>query len=137
MGEHDFRNIPNGAPGLQNRLGILWTYGVEAGLISRQKLVDIFAASPARNAGLDHRKGFLDTGSDADIVIYDPNGKHAITNDECLHGVDYCSYEGMEQIGHVDKVFLRGKLVVKDGAYIGEKGDGEFLPRKPYGTMYR
>ena len=137
MGVDDFRNIPNGAPGLQNRLGILWTYGVEAGIISRQKLVDIFAASPAKNAGLDHRKGFLDIGYDADIVIYDPEGKHTITNEECLHGVDYCSYEGMEQIGHVDKVFLRGKMVVEDGKYTGSKGDGIFLPRKPYGTMYR
>lgn len=137
VGIDDFRNIPNGAPGLQNRLGILWTYGVEAGKITRQKLVDVFAAAPARNAGLDHCKGSLNAGYDADIVLYDPKGKHTITNDEMLHGVDYCSYEGMEQIGHVDKVFLRGQMAVKDGKYIGHKGDGRFIPRKPYGTMYR
>ena len=54
-----------------------------------------------------------------------------------LHGVDYCFYEGMEQIGRVEKVFLRGELVVDDGKYVGHKGQGRFIPRKPYGTMYR
>ena len=137
MGKDDFRNIPNGAPGLQNRLGILWTYGVEAGKITRQKLVDIFAAMPARNAGLDHRKGFLSAGYDADIVLYDPRGRSMVTNADMLHGVDYCSCEGMEQIGRVEKVFLRGELVVDDGKYVGRKGQGQFIPRKPYGTMYR
>ena len=137
VGIDDFRNIPNGAPGLQNRLAILWTYGVETGKITRQKLVDLYSASPARNAGLDHRKGYLNAGYDADIVIYDPNGESIISNDTMLHGVDYCSYEGMKQIGHVDKVFLRGQLVVDDGKYIGHKGQGEFIPRKPYGQMYR
>ena len=137
MGRDDFRNIPNGAPGLQNRLGILWTYGVEAGKITRQKLVDIFAAMPARNAGLDHRKGFLSAGYDADVVLYDPRGRSTIANADMLHGVDYCSYEGMEQIGRVEKVFLRGELVVDDGKYVGHKGQGRFIPRKPYGTMYR
>ncbi len=137
MGIDDFRNIPNGAPGLQNRLGILWTYGVEKGIISRQKLVDIYSTQPAKNNGLDHVKGHLDVGYDADIVVYDPNGKHTITNADMLHGVDYCSYEGMEQIGNVDKVFLRGNLAVEDGKYIGKKGDGKFIARKPFGAMYR
>ena len=137
MGENDFRNIPNGAPGLQNRLAVLWTYGVETGKITRQKLVDIYAATPAQNTGLDHCKGFLNAGYDADIVLYDPKGKSVISNDTMLHGVDYCSYEGMEQIGHVDKVFLRGALAVDDGKYIGHRGQGHFIPRKPYGTMYR
>jgi len=137
MGKDDFRNIPNGAPGLQNRLGMLWTYGVEAGKLTRQKLVELFAAMPACNTGLDHRKGFLNAGYDADIVIYDPKGKSIVTNADMLHDVDYCSYEGMEQIGRVEKVFLRGELVVDNGQYVGHKGQGQFIPRKPYGTMYR
>jgi len=137
MGIDDFRNIPNGAPGLQNRLAVLWTYGVETGKITRQKLVDIFAASPARNTGLDHRKGFIDVGYDADIVLYDPKGTSIISNENCLHGVDYCSFDGMKQIGRVDKVLLRGNVVVDDGKYVGHKGQGEFIPRKPYGTLYR
>lgn len=137
VGIDDFRNIPNGAPGLQNRLAILWTYGVEAGKITRQQLVDLFAAAPARNCGLDHCKGSLCAGYDADVVLYDPKGKSIIHNDTMLHGVDYCTYEGMEQIGHVDTVLLRGKPVVRDGVYVGRQGDGKLIPRKAYGTMYR
>lgn len=137
IGVNDFRDIPNGAPGLQNRLAILWTYGVEAGKITRQELVELFSAAPARNTGLDHCKGALNVGYDADIVLYDPAGESVITNDTMLHGVDYCSYEGMKQAGHVDKVFLRGQLVVDDGTYIGCRGQGRFVPRRPFGTMYR
>lgn len=137
MGRDDFRRIPNGMPGLQNRLPVLWTHGVEAGNISRQKLVDIFAEAPARNNGLDHRKGRLAAGYDADIVIYDPEGTSLITNESMLHGVDYCAYEGMRQSGRIDRVFLRGDLVVENGRYIGYRGQGRFIPRRPYGLLYR
>ena len=137
MGQDDFRNIPNGAPGLQNRLAILWTYGVETGKITRQKLVDIYASRPARNNGLDYCKGFIEVGYDADIVIYDPDYTGVISNNDSLHGVDYSPYEGMEQKGKVDTVFLRGSIVVEDGNYIGNKGDGKLIKGKPFGTMYR
>lgn len=137
MGRDDFRNIPNGAPGLQNRLAILWTYGVETGKITRQKLVDIYASRPARNNGLDYCKGFIEVGYDADIVIYDPNYTGVISNNDSLHGVDYSPYEGMTQKGKVDTVFLRGSEVVKNGEYIGNKGDGKLIKGKPFGTMYR
>lgn len=137
MGRDDFRNIPNGAPGLQNRLAILWTYGVETGKITRQKLVDIYASRPARNNGLDYCKGFIEVGYDADIVIYDPDYTGVISNNDSLHGVDYSPYEGMEQKGKVDTVFLRGSTVVEDGNYIGNKGDGKLIKGKPFGTMYR
>lgn len=137
MGRDDFRNIPNGAPGLQNRLAILWTYGVETGKITRQKLVDIYASRPARNNGLDYCKGFIEVGYDADIVIYDPNYTGVISNNDSFHGVDYSPYEGMTQKGKVDTVFLRGSEVVKNGEYIGNKGDGKLIKGKPFGTMYR
>lgn len=137
VGVDDFRNIPNGAPGMQNRLAMLWTYGVEGGKISRQKLVELFSENPAKNAGLDYCKGFIASGYDADIVIYDPNGKSIVSNNDMIQGVDYCAYEGMEQIGKIDKVLLRGNLVYSDGKYIGEKGSGKFIKRKPYGMMYR
>ena len=137
MGINDFRDIPNGAPGLQNRLAILWTYGVETGKITRQKLVDLYASAPARNTGLDDRKGYLEAGYDADIVIYDPKGTSIISNKDMLHDVDYCSFDGMELKGHVDKVYLRGNMVVEDGKYIGHEGQGQFLKREPDGTMYR
>lgn len=137
MGENDFRNIPNGAPGLENRLEVLWTYGVEAGKITRQKLVEIYASTPAKNNGIDYCKGFIQVGYDADIVIFDPEYRGVFTNEGCLHGVDYNPYEGMEKKGAVDTVFLRGNVVVKDGQYIGNKGDGKLIKGKPFGTMYR
>lgn len=137
MGEDDFRKIPNGAPGLENRLQVLWTYGVEAGKITRQKLVDIYASAPARNNGLDYCKGYIEVGYDADVVIYDPEYRGVFSNEKSRHGVDYCAYEGMEQKGKVDTVFLRGNVVVKDGEYCGNKGDGRLVKGKPYGTMYK
>lgn len=136
MGINDFRDIPNGAPGLQNRLGVLWTYGVETGKLSRQQFVDLYATTPAKINGLKG-KGALEIGYDADIVLYDPNVKSTITNADSYHGVDYCAYEGMEQIGKVKKVFLRGKLVADDGKYVGTKGEGKLLKGEPYGLMYQ
>lgn len=137
MGIDDFRKIPNGAPGLENRLPMLWTYGVEAGKITRSELVDYYAASPARNNGIDHRKGYLSPGYDADIVIYNPFVKKTVTIDDSLNGVDYTTYEGFEQIGECDRVFLRGETVVKDGKYVGQQGQGSFIKGTAYGTAFR
>jgi dihydropyrimidinase len=136
MGKDDFTNIPNGAPGVEDRLGILWTYGVHAGKISRQRFVDLFATTPAKNMGLDHCKGHIGVGMDADIVLYDPNQTSVISHENSLHGVDYSLFEGYKQEGKVDKVFLRGKLVVDNGKFIGKKGDGKFIPGKPFALCY-
>ncbi|WP_085523158.1 dihydropyrimidinase [Tuberibacillus sp. Marseille-P3662] len=136
MGVDDFTNIPNGAPGVENRLGILWTHGVNTGKISRQRFVDLFATTPAKNMGLDHCKGHIGVGMDADIVLYDPNESFIISNENSLHGVDYSSYEGYKQEGKVDKVFLRGKLVVDDGEFVGKKGDGKFITGKPFASCF-
>lgn len=137
MGYDDFRNIPNGAPGLQNRLAVLWTYGVEKGKISRQQLVDYYSTTPAKLNGLYPKKGSLCVGGDADIVIYNPNYSGIFTVADMLHDVDYCSFEGMEQIGQVETVFLRGKKIVKEAKYVGENGDGKLLKGSPYGLMYK
>ena len=137
MGYGDFRNIPNGAPGLQNRLEVLWTYGVETGKITRQKLVDVYASTPAKNNGMFPRKGSLSVGADADIVVFDPSYKGVFTVADMLHDVDYCSYEGMEKIGRVDQVLLRGKQVVKDAKYIGSNGDGKLIQGQPFGLLYQ
>ena len=136
MGEKDFRNIPNGAPGLENRFGLMWTYGVEEGRISRQQFVNLVSTTPAKNNGLAHCKGHIGVGYDADIVLYDPNGEFTISNEISLQGVDYNLFEGMKQKGRVDKVFLRGDLIVDDGKYIGHKGQGRFIKGKPYGLCY-
>ena len=136
MGESDFTKIPNGCPGLQDRLGVLWTEGVCTGRISRSKLVDLFATTPADVCGIGHVKGRLDIGCDADIVIYDPRGEHVIINNTRLHSVDFDPYEGFVQKGRVDTVFLRGEPVVKNGAFIGNGTSGVFVPGKPYGAAY-
>ena len=136
MGFNDFRDTPNGAPGMENRFALMWTYGVEDGKISRQQFVDLVSTTPAKNTGLGHRKGHIGVGYDADIVVYDPNIKSTISNETSLQGLDFNTYEGMEQIGKVEKVFLRGQLIVDDGKYIGKEGQGEFIPGKPYGLIY-
>ncbi len=137
LGRDSFVNIPNGAPGLQDRLAIMWTYGVEKGKISRQKFIELFATAPAKINGLFPRKGTLAIDSDADIVIFDPEWKGIISNKTSLHGVDYSSFEGMEQIGRAEKVLLRGKLTVDDGKFIGKLGQGQFIPGEPFGLAYQ
>lgn len=137
LGKDSFVNIPNGAPGLQDRLAIMWTYGVEKGKISRQKFVELFATAPAKINGLFPRKGTLAIGSDADVVVFDPNWKGIISNKTSLHGVDYSSYEGMEQIGRAEKVLLRGELTVDNGKFIGKAGQGQFVPGEPFGLAYQ
>ena len=99
--------------------------------------LDLYATTPAKVNGLFPQKGSLCVGADADVVIFDPDYKGIFTVNDMLHEVDYCSYEGMEQIGRVDTVFLRGKKVVGNGEYIGRNGDGEWLKGRPFGLLYQ
>lgn len=135
-GMGDFSKIPNGCPGVQERLALLWTYGVEKGRISRQKLVDVYATTPAKIVGLYPQKGQIAIGSDADIVIFDPDWKGTMSVKDSLHGIDYSSFEGFEQIGRPEKVFLRGKLVAENGKFVGERGKGKYIKAKPFGLCY-
>lgn len=130
-----FADIPNGAPSLQNRLNILWTYGVCEGRISRSRLVDLFATMPAKINGLE-KKGQIEIGYDADLVIFDPNYEGIISVANNLEGVDYCPFEGFAQKGRPETVFLRGSKIVDNGKYVGTKGQGRFIPGKPYGYVY-
>lgn len=130
-----FADIPNGCPSLQNRLNILWTYGVCEGRISKSRLVDLYATAPAKNNGLE-KKGQLGIGFDADVVIFDPDYEGVISVDTNIEGVDYSAYEGMTQKGRPETVFLRGTKVVENARYIGEKGQGRFVAGKPFGTAY-
>lgn len=136
-GRNDFSKIPNGSPSVENRLAILWTYGVEKGKISRQRLVDVFATAPAKFNGIFPRKGHIDVGCDADIVVFDPKWKGTISNETSLHQVDYCIFEGMEQIGRAEKVYLRGKLVADNGKFVGVKGQGQYINGEAYGSAYQ
>ena len=130
-----FADIPNGAPSLQNRLNILWTYGVCEGKLSPSRLVDLYATTPAKVNGLEN-KGQLAVGFDADIVIFDPAYEGTISYKTNLEGVDYSPFEGFAQKGRPETVFLRGQKIVEDAKYIGRKGQGKFVPGKPFGASY-
>jgi len=130
-----FADIPNGAPSLQNRLNILWTYGVEEGRISPSRLVDLFATMPAKINGLT-KKGQLAVGFDGDVVVFDTSYEGVIQAANNLEGVDYCPFEGFKQKGRAETVFLRGEKVVEQGKYIGKKGQGQFVAGKPFGAAY-
>ncbi len=130
LGRDDFTKIPNGLPGVQDRLPILWTYGVGAGRISANQFVALNSTNPAKIFGLYPRKGALLPGSDADIVIWDPAKKVKYGLAMSQHRTDYNLYEGWELIGYPEKVFLRGKLIVDGNEWLGKAGQGSFLKRE-------
>jgi dihydropyrimidinase len=136
MGRGDFTKIPNGCPGVENRLAILYTYGVVPKKLSLQRMVDAFATAPAKFYGLYPRKGSISVGADADLVIFDPSYTGKISVETSLQGVDFNSFEGLEQKGRPDKVFLRGNLRVDGGKFVGQLGQGKFIEREPYGMAY-
>jgi dihydropyrimidinase len=129
LGRGDFRKIPNGLPGVENRVDLLHDGGVLPGLISPERWVEVISTAPARMFGLYPRKGAIAVGSDADLVVYDPQAKHTISAATHHMNVDYSCYEGREVQGWSTVVLSRGKTIIENGAYIGQKGDGRFLRR--------
>ncbi len=132
MGENDFSKIPNGAPGVEHRMELLYSEGVEKGRISLNKFVELTATAPAKIFGMFPKKGTIAVGSDADIVIFDPKKEHTISAKTHHHRCDYSAYEGWQVKGKVRSVFLRGHLVIDDGKALVEKGFGQYIARKPY-----
>lgn len=128
MGRGDFSKIPNGMPGVENRMDLLHQAVVE-GNISRRRWIDIACAAPARMFGLYPKKGTIAPGSDADIVIYDPAAEQILSAETHHMNVDYSAYEGKRVTGRVETVLSRGVPVIDDGAYVGETGHGAYLPR--------
>ena len=128
-GLHDFRCIPNGLPGVEERVDLLHTHGVLTGRLSRSRWVDLVSAGPARLMGLYPRKGTLLPGSDADLVIYDPTAERTLSVDLRPRPYDYHPYEGMKAIGKAEHVFVRGQQVVAAGRLVGEPGVGEYVGR--------
>ncbi len=129
LGKNDFTKIPNGLPGIQDRLPILWTQGVGGGRINMNQFVALTSTNPARIFGLYPRKGSLLPGADADIVIWDPQKKVTYGTAMSHQRTDYSLYEGWELTGYPEKVFLRGKLIVDGGEWKGKRGEGQFLKR--------
>lgn len=136
IGRDDFTKIPNGAPGVQYRMAVMWTHGVETGKITRQKFVDLCCTAPARFNGLFPRKGHIAVGSDADLVIWDAGYRGTMGVAGSLEDVDFSPYEGMEQKGRAEKVFLRGTLTADAGAFVGELGQGTWVKGEPFGAAY-
>lgn len=135
-GLNDFSKIPPGSPGVQDRLFMIWTYGVETGKISRKKFVDVCCTTPAKVCGIYPQKGEIAVGSDADIVIFDPNYRGTVKLEDSLSGSDYCTYDGYEIKGMAEKVYLRGNLVAENNKFIGELGNGQQVMSKPFALSY-
>lgn len=133
LGSDDFSKIPNGMPGVEHRMGLLYTYGVMPGRISINRFVELASTRPAKLFGLFPRKGTIAVGSDADIVVWDPGVTSVITAKEQHQRVDYTPYEGFKQIGKAVQVFLRGRQVVLDGRLHDDNRGGIYLFRKQFG----
>lgn len=126
-----YRWVPNGIPGIETRLPILFSEGVSKGRIDLMRFVDLTATAPAKLYGLYPRKGALVIGADADIAIWDPNITRYISQSELHHGCDYTPYEGMEVTGWPVTTILRGRIVVQDGHMLSDSGWGDYVPRAP------
>jgi dihydropyrimidinase len=129
LGRHDFTKIPNGGPGIENRLQILWHFGVMLGGLTPEKFVELNSTAPARIFGMP-QKGVLAPGKDADILLWDPNTPYTISAATQQMATDYSMFEGWQVSGNARHVFSRGDLVVKDGKWVGQTGRGRFLKRK-------
>jgi dihydropyrimidinase len=136
LGRDDFSKIPNGGPGIENRLHLIHHHGVNAGKISLNRFVELVATSPARLFGLYPRKGALLPGSDADIVIWDPSAAHTISAATHHMRVDYSMFEGFEVRGAPREVFSRGELIVQGGRFHGRTGRGQYLRRSARGGAW-
>ncbi|MCU1383354.1 MAG: D-hydantoinase [Acidobacteria bacterium] len=129
LGENDFSKIPNGAPGVETRMSLVYDGGVRPGRISLNRFVELTSTSPAKIFGLFPRKGTIAPGSDADIVVFDPNRTITLAARTLHMNCDYNPYEGRQVTGATDTVLSRGKLVIENGVFVGRAGAGSFLKR--------
>lgn len=136
LGRNDFTKIPNGGPGVEHRMSLIFNGGVAAGRISLNRFVELTSTAAAKIFGLFPRKGTVAVGSDADIVIFDPNQEQTISASTHHMNVDYSAYEGLKIKGVVKTVLSRGRVVVEDGQFTGKAGDGQFLKRGTFGGWY-
>ncbi len=130
-GRDDFSRIPGGAPGIETRLALLYTYGVRAGRLTLERWVEVCCTEPARRFGLAPRKGTLAVGADADVVIFDPERRVTFSYQALHQNVDYNPYEGWEVQGYPLTVLSRGAVVVRDAQFVGAAGQGRFLHSDP------
>jgi dihydropyrimidinase len=131
MGRDDFTKIPNGIPSLQDRVNLYFTHGVKGGRIDLHRFVETASTQAAKLFGLFPRKGAIQIGSDADLVVYDPNYRGKISAKTHQMNLDYNSFEGFETEGRPHVVTVRGKVAARDGKFVGDVGRGKFLQREP------
>jgi len=129
LGRGDFRKIPNGLPGVEDRIDLMHDGGVVGERITKERWVEIVSTAPAKMFGMFPRKGSISIGADADIVVYDPNRKRTISAKTHHMDVDYSCYEGRQVQGASDVVLSRGSVIVRDGQFTGRKGAGKFVTR--------
>ena len=129
LGIDDFTKIPNGAPGVENRFKLIYTYGVRENKITIEKLVEVLSENPAKIFGLYPNKGVIKEGSDADIVIFNPEYKSIINAEEQVQNVDYNLYEGFTQYGRFEYIFLRGQLIVEKEKIVNSTPTGKYQKR--------
>ena len=129
IGIEDFTKIPNGIPSLENRVNLLYTYGVKSGRIDLNTFVDAASTQAAKLFGLYPKKGTIQLGSDADLVIYDPDYQVTISSQHQEMNVDYNAFEGWKTEGRPHLVTVRGKVQVRDGQFTGNRGHGKLLKR--------
>jgi dihydropyrimidinase len=134
LGKGDFRKIPNGGPGVENRLQILWHFGVNAGRITPEQFVALSATNPAKIFGMEKQKGAIAVGLDADVLLWDPKAEYTIQAATQCMATDYSMFEGWRVLGNAAKVFSRGELVVDNvtqpGKFLGATGRGRFVKRE-------
>jgi dihydropyrimidinase len=133
LGKDDFSKIPNGGPGLENRLHMIHEFGVRAGRISLNRMVELLSTNPAKLFGLYPRKGTIAVGSDADIVVFDPEKKLTISASTHHSRIDYNLYEGTEVTGSPEVVLLRGNVLVENDELVASPGIGQFVARAKFG----
>ena len=133
MGEDDFSKIPNGGPGLENRLHMIHEFGVRDGRITLNRMVELLATNPAKLFGLYPRKGTIAVGSDADIVVFDPSREHTISASTHHSKTDYNLYEGTTVRGSPAVVLLRGNVLVENDRLVASPGVGQFVARAKFG----
>lgn len=131
LGKDDFTKIPNGLPGVGDRLPVMWSYGVRSGKLSPNRFVALSSTNPAKIFGLYPRKGALLPGSDADLAIWDPDRRLTYGVSHAHHRTDYNLYENWELVGYPEKVYLRGQLIVDGEVWLGRAGMGRYLHRRP------
>lgn len=132
LGKNDFTKIPNGGPGVENRLSLVYNAGVRSGKISLNRFVELVSTAPARMFGLYPKKGAIAVGSDADLVLFDPEAETTISAGTHHMRVDYSLYEGWKVRGIPRKVFSRGKLIVDGESFLGRAGGGSYIRRGIY-----